>query len=116
MAEYIVDDMEYESYLNYVVTELLNLCGCYNEVIADDIAKVLLTYNAQEYKGCYIDALGIQPLVYAELILHILDHADLVEHGGNVRGSWLTSKGVEVATKIQQEIDEDAKEEIERNG
>jgi hypothetical protein len=37
------------------------------------------------------------------LVLYMLDHLDLTEHGGTVGGGWLTDKGKSVLDALQRE-------------
>ena len=100
--EWFVDSegCSYPSYESYVITGLLGLCGCFDDDLGNDIMTILRQFAAT--KGhISIDDIKIDGHEqYRELILHDLTRVDLLEHGGNVGGSWLTDKGREVATKL----------------
>lgn len=40
------------------------------------------------------------------ILMYVLDAHDLTEHGGNVMGSWLTPKGMDVLNAINEHGDE----------
>lgn len=94
----------YSNYRDYVFTELLDYCGCYDQDLYDDIFKVLLAYDVEIGQSPYVTDLGIEPQKYAELILHDLNRIGLLEHGSAVRASWVTDEGREVIKKIKEEI------------
>jgi len=43
--------------------------------------------------------LPAEPRKYVELLLHVLDRAEVIEHGTAVRGSWLTGRGAQIAAR-----------------
>lgn len=88
-----VVDQHVERHWGYaVIYDDLGFCGCgYPEaamwLVRDVLRMCPLFDHREEFKARFPDR-GVQMLV-----LYMLDDADLIEHGGNVAGSWLTEKG-----------------------
>lgn len=92
----------WESYENYVTIGLCGLCGCGDEGIKEDLVNIIKRTKQIE---------GGSPMVqftkeerespYNELLLHVLDHAKLIEHGTSIYGSWLTEKGKAVKKQLE---------------
>jgi len=70
----------------------LGLCGCGDPYAAFDLVRDLLRLAPYfEHRTEVVALIGDGPA--AHIILSSLDHADLLEHGGSIHGSWLTDKG-----------------------
>lgn len=63
---------------------VLGLCGCGFEGITRDLVALLDDVEAADL---------LDGDAYREVLLHLLDDAGLLEHGGNVRYSWRTPLG-----------------------
>ena len=77
-------------------------CGCGNPDDAAARLCDLLTFhplyeNRGEFERLVPDS-GIQ-----HLLLYMLDHLGLTEHGGSVMGAWLSDKGKDVLTALERE-------------
>jgi hypothetical protein len=92
----------WENYWEYIENKL-GLCGCIDEDITDDIFSVLLQLGESSGSVYYTNFTIEGPDKYKELILHLLDSKGLIEHGGSIRGSWLTDEGREVVKKLAEE-------------
>jgi hypothetical protein len=104
--EYIDEKgVSYHHYREYVLLELLGMCGCYDTQIENDVVVMLhcLNRGGFPYDSFLAPGLRDHERAYIELILHMLDHAGLTEHGSSVRGSWITNKGRLVADRLRQE-------------
>ena len=66
------------------VIGLCGICGCGLDQIKYDIIQVFIDIAEDRQ---------IKDTKYNELILNVLTHADLLEHGTGIHGSWLTDKG-----------------------
>jgi hypothetical protein len=73
---------------------LIGLCGCgRTDALAADAAAVL-RWRATWADGAEVDPCDLDTdSRYVELILHMLNEVDLLEHGGTVGGSWPTDLG-----------------------
>jgi hypothetical protein len=103
------DGCRYESPKNYAWVGLLGFCGCYSHHLYDltfDILQKLYIANQTDdgYFYDYIDKTDDHKSLQ-ELILHVFDDKGWTEHGSSVRGSWLTSEGLEVCNLIWGEAD-----------
>ena len=80
--------------LHFAYTALhadLAICGCgYSDELLAEVLKVLDACPLHEGRWEPDDRFGIYG---AELLLHVMTEADLLEHGSVVSGSWLTEKG-----------------------
>ena len=82
---------------------LLHLCGCGAPEDAFNLCQKMLACfdrRASRRSGEWINAeKTLTELIYgdaataAHVLAHLLTHLDLLEHGGSVGGSWLTTKG-----------------------
>jgi hypothetical protein len=91
-TEYIDNEgVTWGSYEDYVVTGLCGLCGCADSDIEEDLLAILRSPDG---------VIDIERDKYHELLLHVLDNADLLEHGTSIRYSWLNEKGREVRGKL----------------
>lgn len=70
----------------------LGLCGCGNPEEAFELVRDLLRLAPFYEHRDEVRAL-IGDGAPSHIILSTLDHADLIEHGGSIHGSWLTDKG-----------------------
>lgn len=73
----------------------LGLCGCGNPEESFDLVRKLLAlapYHQGPEVREEVAVLCGNPAA-KHIILSTLDHADLIEHGGGIDGSWLTDKG-----------------------
>jgi hypothetical protein len=70
----------------------LGLCGCGNAEEAFELIRDLLRLAPfYEHRDEVRALIGDGPT--GHIVLSTLDHADLIEHGGTIHGSWLTDKG-----------------------
>ena len=96
----------YNSPTRYL-SSVIGLCGCASDSI-EELAVYLMKkmyearINDTSFYYEYKDKTELEQ-DHQELMLHMLGHADLTEHGSAVRGSWLTDKGVEMC-KILFEV------------
>lgn len=78
---------------------VFDLCGCgYADDRGQDFVDVLKAVRdrwdtTEEAKGQPTKMPERIGQMYGELILNLLDSAELVQHGGSVGGSWLTDLG-----------------------
>lgn len=104
--EYIDEEgASYHHYREYVLTKLLGMCGCYDTQIGDDIVAILECLNGRgaPYSQFVLGHDRSYEDQYTELILHMLDHAGLTDHGSSVRSSWIASRGQEVFERLLAE-------------
>lgn len=95
MNEYIDDEgVTWDSYEDYVAIGLCGLCGCGDQSIHEDLINILKSPDG---------VIQTDDSKYSMLLLHVLDHADLIEHGSSVRYSWLTEKGKKIRAKLNEE-------------
>lgn len=78
-------------------------CGCGSPTAAYEALCRLLELHPlydhrDEVKAFFNNNTGLEMLV-----LYMLDHLDLTEHGGSVGGGWLTDKGKAVMEALQRE-------------
>jgi len=99
---------------------LLRLCGCGRPEDAFNFCReVLLAFDRRPYNegnGEWIDAeeavkalILAHPSEAAHVISHLLTNLDLLEHGGNVGGSWLTKDGeriVDLGPVTEEQMDD----------
>jgi hypothetical protein len=72
--------------------EELHLCGCGNPEDAYALIRQLLDLTPFYDDPDAVRHLIGQPGAY-HMVLGMLTHADLIEHGGGIGGSWITPKG-----------------------
>ena len=86
----------------------LNLCGCGSDNIKDDIINIIKEFlKDTEYNHSYITDICKELELdekYVEMILFYLDDKGLLEHGGSIRGSWLSDKGKKLVLGKYKEI------------
>lgn len=75
-----------------VIYDDLGFCGCGQPEEALKLVLTLLRLAPFYDSRPEIEALLPDPGVQM-IVLYTLDHAELIEHGGGVGGSWLTDKG-----------------------
>ena len=83
---------------------LLKLCGCGNPEEAYSFCYgILKLCDRRDRSAKWIDAQGAvkelirrEPEIAAHTFLHLLTNLDLLEHGGSVGGSWLTTDGEKI--------------------
>ena len=84
------ENVHYHDFSSYLFTEHLRGCGCGNsDEIAEDVLKIFILFAEKtddRYRTIYKDK-------YNELIAHMIDGAELIEHGSSIGGSWLNEKG-----------------------
>lgn len=71
-----------------VIYDDLGACGCGQHHARLELARDVLAGTTDEQ---WVRPPDESPL--AEWFLHLLDHADLIDHGSSIRTSWLTEKG-----------------------
>jgi hypothetical protein len=75
---------------------ILGGCGCGSSEEFANKAVELLTYFSSDDKDYHtLDN-------FTELMAHWFHGADLIEHGSNIRGSWLTDKGKQILGIINE--------------
>ena len=87
------DGTTWNSYESSITIGLCGLCGCGRESIKDDLIAIIRDTD---------EIVKIPDDPYHELLLHVLDHADLLEHGTSIRGSWLSEKGRAVQGELRR--------------
>jgi hypothetical protein len=117
-----IDGVSYPELIDYVVGEVIGVCGCADmDGICDYMDKVFNHFNTAQERGVYWDTLVDEVFkgneTFAYLLVGRMDHAELLEHGISMRGSWLTDKGRELWVDvkkcleiIKQENDEPTKD------
>lgn len=81
-----------EHFAYTVVADGLRLCGCGNpDAILAEVLDVLRACPLWE--GRWNPDPEAWGSLGAELLLHAMDSAELIEHGTSVGGSWATPKG-----------------------
>lgn len=80
------------AHLYKILADELPLCGCGNPeagwALVYDLLRLAPFY---EHHDEVISLLPTEGVYY--LALGALDHVELIEHGSNISGSWLTPKG-----------------------
>lgn len=89
-GDYYVDkDGVYYQDVESLIMGQFNFCGCGNPNDCIDYIKRMLEY--QDSKVCPFSSDDNQSMFF----LYWADSAGLLEHGTSVRGSWVTSDGME---------------------
>jgi len=74
--------------------EQLGLCNCGNpDEIGDYLLETLSMCNRNDWGSIDYDDMARM------LALHLLDQGELIEHGGTIRCSWPTGRGLTVLGK-----------------
>lgn len=95
------DGCHYESEKEAAHYALLHLCGCGNPEEAYNFCRAaLMAFDRRDGSKRWVDAeaaieelVKAKPDIAAHVLSHMLNHYDLLEHGGSVGGSWLTENG-----------------------
>ncbi len=88
--------------LHHLFFDELKICGCgVPESVGMLIRDILAALPPWEYEGELKKLLPTDGLCY--LVLGILTDAELIEHGGNIIGSWLTPRGEDVLESLRNE-------------
>jgi hypothetical protein len=78
----------------YKVTADLPMCGCgYPEAAYQLVVDLLKLAPFYQHREDVARLVGPEDGGVYALVLGALDHAELIEHGGNISGSWITPKG-----------------------
>ena len=87
------------------VWNTLGLCGCYDDELHTHVFFILgkLWHARKTDDYFYYDHKSEHHLLH-ELILHILADKNLTEHGGSVRGSWLSQKGADLCELLEKDL------------
>jgi hypothetical protein len=93
-----LDDLQHLYKLFY---DDLKVCGCGNpEEVYALVRDLLALAPFYQHPAEVAERIGVSAEDYASgglgayyMVLHALDAADLIEHGGGIGGSWLTHKG-----------------------
>jgi hypothetical protein len=98
------DGCTYQSELDYIVTERLNMCGCgHPEETARWVLRFLKQYETDAVKHKLWEQFtheeSAQPLWF---IAHQFTHMNYLEHGGNVGCSWLTELGRRLIADLER--------------
>jgi len=91
------DRCSWDSPDEWLVIGLCGLCGCGRNDVKEDIVNIFCKIAERQ---------DIEQTKYNELIMHVLDNANLIEHGTSIYYSWLTIKGEKVYTLIMKEVEE----------
>lgn len=97
------EGMSYCSVREYVWLGVMGFCGCYDDALFKEFFHVMgklweaRSNDESWHYECTSDKLQ-------ELILHCLNEKKLVEHGGSVRGSWLTEKGIRLCKMLEKDL------------
>lgn len=83
--EFYLDGVHYGSKRDILLTGILRLCGCGQPDAALDRIVEILKLVQDEHRGWTVDE---------EIILHLLDSKDLLEHGVGIGCPWVTEKGL----------------------
>lgn len=90
----------YETERDALWIEVIEGCGCGSPEEAFDLAHDIVACFKRGPGDVWRDAeadvrrlVEANPSLAAHLILHLLDHTDLMEHGSSIGGSWLTGMG-----------------------
>lgn len=99
---------DYSSLIDLRWFEELKFCGCGNPDGAREyIAKILRAIKDRSDSDWATDSVAAAIKGDAEsamwLILYVFDAMGLLEHGGNVSGSWLTDKGKQLLAELDKE-------------
>lgn len=100
---------------------LLGLCGCGWPMRSFNFCReALIAFDRRPYRartGEWINAedkieelIKADPEIAAHVFAHMLSHLKLLEHGGNVGGSWLDTAGeriVDLGPMTDELMDED---------
>lgn len=83
-----------EAHFAYTAIHGLGLCGCGSHDAIVAAALNALRYSARPImtRGEWQPGPDWGPLG-AELLMHVIDNADLIDHGTSINGSWITPKG-----------------------
>lgn len=96
----------YNSAEDFLQMDILNFCGCGNpEESLLFTRKTLQKIKARSDNFCdptKLSALeGWLGPAY-EFVLYVLTEKGIIEHGGSIYGSWLTSKGVQLLDDLNR--------------
>ncbi len=81
-------------HLHLVEADDLMFCGCGDpEAAWDLVISILKSAPLYQDNGLnkVIELCGSEAAAY--IVLYLMTHANLLEHGGSVGGSWITDKG-----------------------
>ena len=81
-------------------------CGCgAPEAASRALLELLELHPLYEHQEAFQIRFPDDGVQY--LLLYLLDHLDLTEHGGNVGGGWLSPKGFAVRDALRREVTDD---------
>ena len=81
------------------------ICGCGNPDMAFHGVTYILTWAASDKRGeGPFEEMFKAPYTY--LAIALLNHLELIEHGGGIGGSWITDKGKEVLAFLTEHGDD----------
>jgi hypothetical protein len=94
--------------LHHLFFDELKICGCgIPESIGILVRDVLAALPPWDHEGELKKLLPTDGLYY--FVLGVLTDADLLEHGSNIVGSWLTPHGEDVLESLRRESAADEK-------
>lgn len=93
----------WESYKDFVWGEVLGFCGCHGsstEYVFDLLKEMYVREkNGEIFYFDYKNENKLVPILQ-ELCLFVFDKVEITEHGGSVRGCWLSKKGKDICSKL----------------
>lgn len=82
------------SHLYLIFTDHIPLCGCGDPQAGRELVHRILSLAPLYENERYKEAEGLCGTDAAfQIIMGLLSHADLLEHGSSLYGSWLTDRG-----------------------
>ena len=102
------DTCHYDTQREAMHFGVLGMCGCGNPKEAYNFLRDILKIcdrraNHDDDKAPWVNAqeeiaklVAANPDLSAHVLLHFLTDKDVLEHGGSVGGSWLTSMGQQI--------------------
>jgi hypothetical protein len=96
------DGCSYDTPADWLWMGILGGCGCGSANKFADKSLKLLNHFATPYEQ---RTLPIWDDGWYELLAHWFDSLELIEHGGNIYGSWLTEKGQQIYDMITKALE-----------
>jgi len=92
--EKAMETLYYKTKADFLWQAVLGGCGCGTQPEISDMALYLLDHFAKEIMERDHKTVNNSPhYTEYEIIAHWFDSKGLIEHGGNVMGSWLSDEG-----------------------
>ena len=91
---------------SFISISVFGICGCSGEEWVEIIVKTLIHFNTWidtgKYWGDLVKDVYLDNESAAYIVANLLDNKGFIEHGTAIRGSWITDKGKELLSDIQE--------------